>query len=124
MEGSLSSDAREADSPVTFFEAIRICLAKYAEFTGRASRAEFWWFALFVVLVTSALVYINEALASIFLILILLPLLAVGARRLRDSGQSPWWLLFLPVPVGGIVTLGILWALPPANTEPDDTLPV
>jgi uncharacterized membrane protein YhaH (DUF805 family) len=42
----------------------------------------------------------------------LLPLLAVGARRLRDIGKSPWWQLFLLVPVGGIVILGILWAQP------------
>jgi uncharacterized membrane protein YhaH (DUF805 family) len=62
-------------------------------------------------------------LAAIFLIAVLLPFLAAGARRLHDSGQSRWWLLFLLVPVGGIVGLGFLWAMPPAGKLPDDTLP-
>lgn len=109
--------------PMTFFESIRICFTKYAEFNGRASRPEFWWFMLFVTLVASALAYFSESLTSVFLIAILLPLLAVGARRLQDSGKSAWWLLFLLVPVGGIVALGSLWALPPANSLSEDTLP-
>jgi uncharacterized membrane protein YhaH (DUF805 family) len=62
-------------------------------------------------------------LGSVFLVAMLLPLLAVGTRRLRDSGNSGWWLLFLPVPVGGIIILGVLWALPSVSKLPDDTLP-
>jgi uncharacterized membrane protein YhaH (DUF805 family) len=67
---------------------------------------------LFVTLVASTLAYLSEQLVNVFLIATLLPLLAVGARRLRDIGKSPWWQLFLLVPVGGIVILGILWAQP------------
>lgn len=106
---------------VTFMDAIRICLAKYADFSGRASRAEFWWFFLFVLLVASALTLLHEVLGSIFLIAVLLPLLAVGTRRLRDSGKSGWWQLFLLVPVGGIVALGFLWAEPPVSELPEET---
>ncbi len=109
-------------NPLTFFEAIRVCLTKYADFTGRASRAEFWWFMLFVILVASALEYVSESLGSIFLIVMLLPLLAAGTRRLHDSDKSAWWQLFLLVPVGGLVLVGFLWALPPSNPLPESVL--
>lgn len=56
-------------------------------------------------------------------IAMLLPFLAAGARRLHDIGKGAWWLLFLPVPVGGIITLGILWAMPVVDELSDDTLP-
>ena len=118
-----NSDARSGGSPMTFFESIRVCLSKYAEFNGRASRSEFWWFALFVTLVGSALAMVHEVLSSIFLIAILLPLLAAGARRLHDTGRSGWWQLFLLVPVGGLVILGFLWAEPPSTALPEDSLP-
>ena len=124
MENVLNSTAHQESTPMTFFESIVVCFKKYADFNGRASRPELWWFLLFIVLVSSALVYVSETLGSIFMIAVLLPLLAVGARRLRDSGTSPWWLLFLLVPVGGIVILGFLWAQPAKDLEPEDALPV
>lgn len=123
MDDVMNTSARDSGKPLTFFESIRVCLVKYADFSGRASRSEFWWFALFVTLVTSALAYFGEALASAFLIAMLLPLLAAGARRLRDSGKSPWWLLFLPAPVGGIVVLVTLWMLPPATPVSEPAQP-
>lgn len=112
MENVLKPNDPEGVDALTFQEAIRVCLTKYADFSGQASRPEFWWFALFVILVTGALLYVSEVLSSVFLIAVLLPLLAVGARRLHDIGKSGWWLLFMLVPVGGIVTLAILWSLP------------
>jgi len=123
MKNFLRSNARNGVNAMTFYESILVCLKKYAEFKGRASRPEFWWFMLFVVLVASALEYLSQALGSVFLIAILLPLLAAGTRRLRDSGNSAWWQLFLLVPVGGIIIVGILWAQPPTSPLPDDTLP-
>ena len=124
MKISVDEDTRAGGNPVSFQEAILIAFAKYAEFNGRASRSEFWWFALFVLLVTSALTYLSEVVASVFLIAVLLPLLAVGARRLRDAGHSGWWQLFLLAPVGGIVVLGFLWALPPVVETLDEKQPV
>ena len=115
MDSSLNSNTRSEGDSVTFFESIRVCFTKYAEFNGRASRSEFWWFMLFVTLVASALVYISEALSSIFLIAILLPLLAAGSRRLHEIGKSGWLQLYLLVPVGGIIMLGIWWAMPPTD---------
>lgn len=110
------SDNDNGSNPITFQEAILKCLTKYAEFNGRASRAEFWWFALFVGISTSAFTLVHETAGSIFLLAVLLPFLAAGARRLRDSGKSVWWLLFLLAPVGGIVILSVLWVLPTSDT--------
>ncbi len=121
MTNILKVDDIDPGKPLTFPQVIRICLAKYAEFDGRATRAEFWWFALFVTLATGGFTYLSEAAASIFLIAVLLPFLAVGARRLRDADKSAWWLLFLPVPVGGLVTLAILWAMPTYEKLPEDS---
>ena len=118
MESLLNSNVSDGTNTLTFFESIRVCLAKYADFNGRASRSEFWWFALFVTLVASALVYLSEALASLFLVAMLLLLLAAGARRLHDAGKSGWWQLFMLAPIAGIILVGILWALPPT----EDTL--
>ncbi len=106
-------NAREEANPETFFGAIRVCLTKYADFNGRATRSEFWWFALFVTLVTAAFTYLSENLGAIFLIVVLLPLLAAGTRRCHDSGRSGWWQLFLLAPVAGLVVVGTIWALPP-----------
>jgi uncharacterized membrane protein YhaH (DUF805 family) len=118
MTSLASSPARPASSPMSFFDSIRVCLAKYADFTGRASRPEFWWFALFVLLVTTALTYVNETASTLFVTAMVLPLLAAGARRLHDSGRSGWWQLFLLAPVAGLVVVGVVWALPPI---PNDT---
>ena len=115
MKITVDDDTYHEGGALAFHEAIIVCLTKFAEFEGRASRSEFWWFFLFVTLVSGALGYLSEAVASVFVIAMLLPLLAVGARRLRDTGRSPWWLLFLPAPVGGLVILAWLWAMPPAE---------
>lgn len=123
MENILNSTDNKETKPVTFYESILVCFKKYAEFNGRASRSEFWWFALFITLVSAALVYISETLSSIFLIAVLLPLLAVGTRRLRDSGKSGWWQLYLLVPVGGLVILGFMWAQPTLDPQTEDSLP-
>ena len=117
-----SNASTSESSMMTFQDAIRICFNKYADFTGRASRPEFWWFALFIVLSAAALAYLSETILNIFLVATLLPLLAVGARRLRDSGTSTWWLFGLLIPVGRIIILGFFWAAPPANSL-EDSLP-
>ena len=123
MKNKMNSNVPNEAGTMTFYESIRECLTKYAEFNGRASRPEFWWFMLFIVLVVSALLLINETVSNIFLIATLLPLLAVGTRRLRDSGKNPWLQLYLLVPVGGIIMLGFFWAMPSASPVLEDSLP-
>ncbi len=115
MENTKRKNINGENYTTTFFDSIRTCFEKYSEFQGKASRSEFWWFFLFILLVASVLVLINEILGEIFLILILLPFLAVGSRRLRAVGKSPWELLYLLVPIAGLVILGIYWVQPSIN---------
>jgi uncharacterized membrane protein YhaH (DUF805 family) len=92
-------------------------LRKYADFSGRARRSEYWFFTLFNVLITIVLALLglnlvrllglnaNGALglAYLYLLVTLLPTLAVSVRRLHDIGLSGWWYLIVFVPFGGLV---------------------
>lgn len=95
---------------MTFTESIRTCFTKYANFNGRAVRSEYWWFVLFSVLVSSALHLINpsDLLGGIFSLAILLPSLAVAARRLHDTNRSGWFLLLNLIPIIGWIIL-LVW---------------
>lgn len=123
MKVSSNSNTDNLTGPVTFYESIRVCLTKYAEFNGRASRSEFWWFALFIVICLSAFTLINETIGEVFLLATLLPLLAAGSRRLHDSGKSAWQLLYLLVPVAGVFIVGISWALPSIDSLSEEDTP-
>jgi uncharacterized membrane protein YhaH (DUF805 family) len=101
-----------------FFQAIKTCLRKYLAFSGRASRPEYWWFALFVVLGTVVFSLIDSAvfgtgpeagspLASAFQLAMFVPLLAAGWRRLQDSGRPGWWIL-LPMLASIVFIVGLL----------------
>ena len=93
---------------MTFGESIRICFSKYADFNGRASRPEFWWWTLFVVLASIASNIIDEKVLALFLLGTILPGLAVGARRLHDMDRSGWFQLLWIIPVIGWILL-IVW---------------
>ena len=98
---------------MSFGQAIQTVFRKYAEFLGRAGRAEFWWWALFTVLVGGRALNLFDVirigdntslgslLAGLWGIAILLPSLAVAVRRLRDAGYSWGYLFFILVPVAG-----------------------
>jgi len=96
-------------------------LKKYAVFGGRARRQEFWTFLLVNGIIGVALLFIEErftgndpgsnlsVLAFLFSLAVLLPTLAVGVRRLHDTGRVGWWLLIAYVPIiGAIVLLAFL----------------
>ena len=95
---------------MTFGESISVCFKKYVGFDGRAVRSEFWWFALFTFLVSLVLGFVSQSLSSLFSLAVLLPSLAVGARRLHDTDRSAWFLLLWLVPVVGWIIL-IVWAI-------------
>ena len=77
-------------------------LKKYAEFSGRASRKEYWLFSLWNLPIAFVLALIALPLYVLYVLGILLPALAVGVRRLHDTNRSAWWLLLYIVPFGGI----------------------
>lgn len=92
-------------------------LKKYAVFSGRASRREYWWFVLFSTLVSIALMVADLALGTfsddagmgmlggLYVLLVLLPSLGLSVRRLHDIGRSGWWLLISFVPLVGPIVL-------------------
>ena len=87
-------------------------LKKYVEFGGRAGRPEFWWFALANFIIWSVLSLVRATLAGIYSLAVLLPSLAVAARRLRDAGFTPWLLLLYLIPVIGWIALLVLYCMP------------
>ena len=95
---------------MTFSESIKTCFSKYADFSGRASRSEYWWWILFVVLVSVATGILSEKLSAVFSLGVLLPGIAVGVRRLHDIDKSGWFLLLNFIPVIGWVIV-LYWAL-------------
>jgi uncharacterized membrane protein YhaH (DUF805 family) len=91
-----------------FQEAVRVCLAKYFDFEGEASRPEFWWFLLFIFVVNLALAVVSSKLSGAFSLAMLLPFLAVAVRRLHDTNRSGWWLLIWFLPLVGLVVLAFM----------------
>lgn len=105
---------------MSFQDAVRICLKKYADFSGRARRSEYWWFFLFTVLIAAVASVIDAIVGTrtssgtglvqaIVQLAVLIPSLAVGVRRLHDTGRSGWWLLIGLVPLAGWVVLLIFF---------------
>ncbi|QKE74960.1 DUF805 domain-containing protein [Arthrobacter citreus] len=92
-------------------------LKNYAVFNGRARRTEYWMFILFSAIITiilsilQSIAGIDNVLTGIYGLLTLLPNLAVGARRLHDSGKSGWWLLLCLIPFIGTIILLVFFCL-------------
>jgi len=115
---------------MTFAESIKTCFSKYVTFSGRATRPEFWWFALFVFAgqivlsmvdsflfgTTTTTEYGFEAstdtpiLSGIFALATLLPMISVAVRRLHDTDRTGWWYWIALVPLVGIILLIVWWA--------------
>ena len=93
---------------MTFGESISTCFSKYATFGGRATRSEYWWWFLFVLLASIATGLINETLGSLFSLAVFLPGLAVYVRRLHDTDHSGWFILLALIPVIGWIIL-LVW---------------
>jgi uncharacterized membrane protein YhaH (DUF805 family) len=101
------------EESMTFAESIRTCFNKYVDFNGVASRSEFWWFILFLVIVSVVLNSVSSTIGGLFTLATLLPQLAVGARRLHDTGRSGWWQLLLLIPLIGLIVLIVFWVQEP-----------
>lgn len=87
---------------------------QYATFSGRTSLAGFWYFQLISFVISFALSIISAGLLGLLYTLgVLIPSLAIGARRLHDTGKSGWWQLLLFIPLIGLIVLIILWAQAP-----------
>lgn len=72
---------------------IDIIINHYFDFSGKATRKQFWIFLFFSVIIPIIIKFINENLAGIIGLLLIMPQLAITFRRLHDTNHSPWWLL-------------------------------
>jgi uncharacterized membrane protein YhaH (DUF805 family) len=95
-------------------KAVKTCFNKYAEFNGRADRSEFWWFVVFQLIVMAITGMVSRNLNGVAGLALLLPGLAVGARRLHDIGKTAWLLLVGFIPVIGLLLL-IYWCAQPSD---------
>ncbi len=116
--------------------AVRTVLGKYAVFSGRATRSEFWYWVLAIFLVSIVLSLIDGAfiapgmgyepyspeagspLQMLFSLATLLPSLGVTVRRLHDTDRSGWWILLGLIPIIG--SLILLWWYIQRGTEGDN----
>ncbi|GGC63645.1 DUF805 domain-containing protein [Undibacterium terreum] len=95
---------------MNFDQSINTCFTKYADFNGRASKSEYWWWMLFVFLASAAASIVDERLANLFAIAVLLPSLAVATRRLHDTNRSGWWQLIELIPLIGFIIM-VVWCV-------------
>ena len=95
---------------MTFGQSISHCLRNFAVFKGRAARSEYWWFVLFTLLVVIGATFLSEMAGNVAAFALLLPYVAVAARRLHDIGKSGWFLLIGFVPIVGSLLL-LYWAV-------------
>jgi len=107
-------------------QAVRIGLSKFADFSGRSSRPEYWYFMLPIIvllfvtnLVDSILLDGMPALSLIAALATLVPTLSAGARRLHDTNRSGWWLLVALIPIVGALAV-IYLCCQPGTEGPND----
>ena len=127
-----ASQTRNENGQLSLFALFLETLTKrYAQFSGRASKREFWGFALFSAVVEIAILFvagimfeINKSLGSIFgllcwlfVIALVIPHLSVGVRRLHDIGKSGWWFLIVLVPLIGPIWLIVLCCQASVNED-------
>ena len=114
---------------MSFGQSVSHVLTNLTNFSGRASRSEFWWWYVFT-LILSGIAWLIESvlgmnadgafagvLTYVVAIVLLLATIAVAVRRLHDTGRSGWWaLLYLVCCIGQIILI-IFWVQPSQPTE-------
>ncbi|MAM62119.1 DUF805 domain-containing protein [Maritimibacter sp. UBA3975] len=115
---------------MNMMDAVKTVFSKYATFSGRARRAEFWWFVLFYFIANIILSIIDSflfgtttttengfsastdtpILSGIFWLATIIPYLAVSVRRLHDTNRVGWWLFIGLIPLVGIIVLIVFFA--------------
>lgn len=103
---------------MNFIEAVKSVYSNYVNFQGRARRSEYWWWYLFYLIVYIILAVIDSmifgqpaVLAGLFALGSIIPAIAVGVRRLHDTGRSGWWLLIALIPLVGAIVLIVFYVM-------------
>lgn len=99
---------------MSFPEAVKSGFEHYVEFDGRASRAAFWWWFLFTILVAIAASILDAVIGIPILTIVvslglILPDLSVSIRRLHDTDRSGWWILIGLIPIIGFIVLLVFY---------------
>ncbi|HHL21687.1 MAG TPA: DUF805 domain-containing protein [Aliiroseovarius sp.] len=115
---------------MNFTTAIKTCFNKYATFSGRAPRSEYWWFILFTWVAMMLLSFVDSVMfgtvtvgpgtfmaysdtayfSGTFALATVVPTLAVAVRRLHDTDRSGWWILIGLIPLIGAIVLIVFFA--------------
>ncbi len=112
-----------------FTESIRAFFSRYTDFQGRTPRSGYWWVVLFLVAVSFVMWAVDMVLfegiypqtlleqgfgpgSILFIAATFIPNLALGFRRLHDTGRSAWWILIGLVPIVGAIVLLVFYLLP------------
>ena len=101
---------------MSFVQAVKTVFKKYAVFSGRARRSEYWWFTLFTIIASIVAIEVDIAIfgegmedptpiSTGLSLALLLPWLAVTVRRLHDIDRTGWWYLISLIPVIGWIVL-------------------
>jgi uncharacterized membrane protein YhaH (DUF805 family) len=115
---AVPGDTSRKHAALTFAESVRSVLGKYASFSGRARRSEYWWFYLFTVLVSIATMIVDAVVGlaidnevgivnTLATLALLVPTLSAAARRLHDTGRTGWWQLLPAVPLVVAIVAGV-----------------
>ncbi len=97
-----------------FMQAVKSVYSNYVNFQDRSGRGEYWWFILFyfaayfVLAILEGMLGFSGILTNIFALGTLIPSIAVGVRRLHDTGHSGWWILLNLIPLIGWIILIIM----------------
>ncbi|MEJ5867345.1 DUF805 domain-containing protein [Pseudokineococcus sp. 5B2Z-1] len=113
---------------MSFAQSVKTVLKKYAVFSGRARRSEYWWFYLFTIIVSIPAAIIDgeifgyamddpAPLQGLLTLALLLPSLAVTVRRLHDVDRRGWWILIGIVPIVGWIVLLVFTV---TDSKPDN----
>ena len=116
---------------VTFKEAIVSAIQQnYCNFSGRASRSQYWWFCLFTFILSAVIGIVFcwsqtalNIVSGVVNLALLLPSLGLAVRRLHDIDKSGWWILISLIPIIGWILL-IVWYCKDSQMEPNQYGPV
>ena len=96
---------------MNFIESIQTCYKKFFDFSGRASKSEYWWFQLYNAIIYVLTFVFQGDLTLLFSILIIaniIPIWAAAVRRVHDSDKSGWMVLISAIPVIGLYVIVLL----------------